>query len=58
MYKIQVMLEEHEKILVYGCEWFSRFADDCTRSSWLYPLKSKSVISRVIQVFCNIVTIL
>jgi transposase InsO family protein len=38
-----------------GCRWYISFIDDCTRMVWLYLLKTKDEVSKVIKDFHKLV---
>ncbi|KAL6277717.1 hypothetical protein ACE6H2_021318 [Prunus campanulata] len=38
-----------------GMRWFVTFIDDCTRITWIYLLKHKSDVSRIVKEFCTMV---
>ena len=38
-----------------GCRWYVSFIDDCSRMTWLYLLKTKDEVSKIIQDFYKLV---
>jgi len=40
---------------ISGARWFVSFIDDCTRVTWIYLLKQKSDVSRILPTFFNLI---